>query len=533
MSLQTTPTEEKTFASPLLEMLSIAAPSVVTMASYTAMQFVDKLMVSRIGPEPIYVAAQGNAGIISWTLMTFSIGVSGVVSSFVSQNLGAGKPERGAAYAWNGMHLSLVWWIVIMLPGALLVPHFYEMMDHEPRVRAMETHYAQIAMAGALFTLMSKAPHNYFFGMHRPKVVAVSVIVGNLVNIVASVMLIFGPGGLPTTDGPIGTAIAHVSDPLAQLAGTLGIPAMGVAGAAIGTVIGTFFELAIPLLLFLSPSYHARYHTRTPWRPSLACVKDLFRVGWPAGAMFINALICWSYLTVVLLGLGGRARATYEGLGPEEVERAGTIANTAGYIALQFMHLSFMPAVGISIATQALVGKAVGAGRTEDAAHRAMLGLKLAMGYMGLCALGFYIFRESGISIFLPDTMSPEEAARVVEVGAMVMIAAAVFQVFDAVAIVFSAALRGAGDTVWPGLVSIVLSYAFVIGAGHLLVELRPQWGSVGPWIGASAFIILLAVVLSYRFAQGTWKTMRLTHDDDLHNLPPDENIPGPGPEVI
>ncbi|MFG0304927.1 MAG: MATE family efflux transporter [Phycisphaerales bacterium JB040] len=519
--------------SPLREMLAIAAPSVVTMASYTAMQFVDKLMVSRIGPEPIYVAAQGNAGIVTWTLMTFSVGVSGVVSSFVSQNLGAGRPERGAAYAWNGMHLALLWWVLIMLPGAALIPHLYALTDHEPEVRAMETHYAQIAMAGALFTLMSKALHNYFFGMHRPKVVAVAVIIGNAVNILASMMLIFGPEGLPTSDGPIGRTVALVADPLAGLAGTIGLPAMGVAGAAIGTVIGTFFELAIPLIVFLGPRYNREYHTRAPWRPNAACVKDLFRIGWPAGAMFINDLICWSYLTVVLLGLGGRARAEHLGLGPEEVERAGTIANTAGYIGLQFMHLSFMPAVGISIATQALVGKAIGAGRPGDAADRAMLGLKLAMGYMGLCALGFFVFRESGITLFLPESTSPEEAAEVVAVGAMVMIAAAVFQVFDAVAIVFSAALRGAGDTVWPGLVSIVLSYAFVIGAGHLLVELRPEWGSVGPWIGASTFIILLAVVLTFRFAQGKWKTMKLTHDDDLHHLPPDENIPGPGPEVI
>ena len=514
-------------------MLAIAAPSVVTMASYTAMQFVDKLMVARIGPEPIYVAAQGNAGIIAWTLMTFSVGISGVVSSFVSQNLGAGKPERGAAYAWNGMLLGLFWWILIMLPGALLAPRIFAGLNHEAEVLAMESSYAQIAMGGALFTLMSKALHNYFFGMHRPIVVAVSVIVGNLINVFASMLLIFGADGMPVGDGPIGSVTGLLTQPITGLAEALGVPAMGVTGAAIGTVVGTMFELGVPLVLFLGRKYHAEFGTRTAWRPNAECIKDLLKVGWPAGMMFVNDLICWSYLTVILLGMGGRAKAEHLGMNPEDVERAGTIANTAGYIALQFMHLSFMPAVGISIATQAMVGKSIGAGRTDEAGQRAMLGLKLAMAYMGLCALGFYIWRREGIELFLSDSTPAAEAAEVVAVGAAIMIAAAVFQVFDAIAIVLSAALRGAGDTVWPGVVSILLSYSCVIGLGLLLVEIRPQWGSIGPWVGAAVFIILLAGAMALRFRGGKWKTMSLTHNDTLHHLPPDENIPGPGPEQV
>lgn len=490
----------------LRELLAIAAPSVVTMASYTAMQFVDKLMVSRIGPEPIYVAAQGNAGIVTWTLMTFSVGVSGVVNSFVSQNLGAGKPERGAAYAWNGMFLGGLWWLLVMLPAALLVPRIYAGMDHDPRLIELQTEYAVIAITGSVFTLMSKPMHNYFFGMHKPVVVALCVVVGNLVNVFANWVLIFGK---------------------------LGLPAMGLSGAALGTVIGTAFEMLLPLAVFLGPAYHAKFGTRSAWRWSRRCVRDLFRVGWPAGVMFINDLICWSILMAVLMGAAGRARASAAGLGEEAILRAGTIANTAGYIALQFMHLSFMPAVGISIATQAVVGKAIGQGRPDRAHRRAMLGLTLAMAYMGVCAVAFWVFREEGIAVFIPDSTSPEDRAELIRVGALLMIGAAVFQVFDAVAIVLSAALRGAGDTVWPGVASVVLSWTCVVGVGYLMIEWAPTLGVVGPWIGASGFIILLALVLAVRYAGGKWRHMRLTHDDDLHRLPPDENIPGPGPEIV
>ena len=115
----------------------------------------------------------------------------------------------------------------------------------------------------------------------------------------------------------------------------------------------------------------------------------------------------------------------------------------------------------------------------------------------------------------------------------VLMIGAAVFQVFDAVAIVLSAALRGAGDTVWPGVASIVLSWSCVVGVGYLLIEVAPGLGVIGPWIGASGFIVVLAIVLWLRYAGGKWRTMKLTHDDPIHNLPPDENIPGPGPEQL
>lgn len=514
--------------SPLREMLMIAAPSVATMASYTVMQFADKLMVSRIGPEPIYVAAQGNAGIVTWTLMTFSVGVSGVVSSFVSQNLGAGKPERGAAYAWNGMWLATLWWLLIMIPAAFVVPRVYGMTGHSPEVISLETGYARVAMGGAIFTLAAKAMHNYFFGLHKPSVVMLSVVTANFVNIFVSMALIFGPAGLPEGDGAINSVLTLFAVPSAWLAGLFGIEPMGLIGAAWGTVIGTSLELIVPLAFFLGPKQNAMYHTRRAWRWSRGCLKDLGRVGWPAGTMFVNELVCWAYLTVVLLGLGGRAKAGHAGLSAGEIAEAGTVATTAGYIALQFMHLSFMPTVGLSIATQAMVGKAIGAGDPDRARAHAMLGLKIAMVYMGLCAVAFVIWRREMIGVFLSPDITDAEAARLVAVGAAVMIAAAVFQVFDAVAIILSAALRGAGDTVWPGVVGIILSWVCVVGVGRAAVEVIPQFGSIGPWAGASIYIILLAVAMVWRFAGGAWKTMKLTHSDDLHNLPPDAVAPGP-----
>ena len=215
-----------------------------------------------------------------------------------------------------------------------------------------------------------------------------------------------------------------------------------------------------------------------------------------------------------LVPQGGSAQAVSRGLDEAGVEHAGTIANTAGWIALRYMHLSFMPAVGISIGTQALVGKAMGMRRPDIAAARTWLSLRLAMAYMGLCAIIFVMFRRELIAVFInPDTPESEQAA-LIAVGSAVMIAAAVFQIFDAVAIVLSGALRGAGDTVWPGVATIVLSWGCIVGLGLAAIHLFPELGSMGPWIGASVYIIGLGLALLARFLLGGWRSRSLVGDD-------------------
>jgi MATE family multidrug resistance protein len=506
----------------LREMMIIALPSVATMASYTAMQFFDRLMVKDIGPDPIYLAAQGNGAIATWTLLTFCVGMISIVNSFVSQNLGAGKAERGSAYAWNGMWIGVGYWFVVMLPAAAVAPWMLRVFGHEQELYELELSYATIVIGGSLFTLLAKAIHNYFFGMHRPGVVMVAAVAGNLTNVFLNVLFIFGADGPP---------VRWPGDEVfASIAGFCGIPAMGLAGAAIATVIGTLIEFAIPMVIFVGGGMSREFGTRAAWRPEFSKMRDIARVGWPAGMMFINELVCWAYLMTFLVGEAGRRAVLHTGGTAEAATEAATMANTAGFAALQWMHLSFMPTVGLSIATQAVVGKAIGEGDPDKAARRAWLGLKLAVGYMGFCALMFVLFRHELIGLFVnPDTPMEQKEA-ILRLGGQVMIAAAVFQVFDAVAIVMSAALRGAGDTVWPGVATIILSWVSIVGLGHFLMWTVPGLGSIGPWIGASGYIVLLGVVLLIRFMSGRWRSIRLSHPDDvLHHLPVDEVAPGPG----
>lgn len=460
---------------PLREVWTVAWPTVLTMTSYTVMQFVDSLMVAQVGPREL--AAAGNGGIWAFTPIAAAMGVLTVVNTYVSQNYGAGTPEKGPRYAWAAMWLSLMLWMFIMAPWAFALPFFFSRLGHSEELQALESGYAQILLAGSLFLLMGRGLHHYFFGLHRPKVVAVAAVTGNIVNVVANYVFIFGEQGLPALGLP----------------GVPGMPALGVYGAAMGTVLGSAVELAIPAFIFLGPRMHAELRSRSDWRLQFGPIKDLLRIGWPAAVQFGNEVMCWAIFMSVLVG------------------RFGETHMTAGWAALRYMHLSFMPAVGFAVAATSLVGKYIGAGDHRTGAARARLALVMSITYMTICAIVFVVYRHELIGWFVESRATdPETVAEMIRIGGYLMICAAVFQTADAFGIVYTGALRGAGDTVWPGIVTIIYSWVFIVLGGWLLTRAFPHWESVGPWIGAAAYIIIYGVTMALRFESGRWKSIQL-----------------------
>jgi len=479
---------------PLRELFAIAAPTVTTMASYTVMVFTDSWVVSHIGPEPIYNGAQGNGGLAAWIPMSFAAGTLQIINTYVSQHFGAGTPRQGPAYVWNGLWVALAYWLAVLLPLSFALPWAFggglasivpTLKGIDPAQAGMSATYGQILLRGAILTMWTRSLSQFFYGMHRARVVMVAGIVANICNLLFNCVLIFGNGPRAQGLGPLGDA-AHA------IASALNIPPQGIAGSAYGTVLATLIELAIPLGAFLSPSLHANYGTRSGWRLSGPHVRDILRLGWPAGLMFGNEMICWGFFMIGLVS----------SFGPQHAD--------AAWIAHRYMQLSFMPAVGLSVACTALVGKYMGMGRPDVAQQRTWLAVKLAAFYMGCCALLFVLAPGGLMAPFIPADAPGESRAVLLHLGRNFMAAMATFQLFDAGAMVLSGALRGAGDTTVPGVATVVLSWSIIVGGGFAMIRWAPRLESLGPWIAASAYIIVLCLFLVARFVSGHWKSIRL-----------------------
>ena len=130
------------------------------------------------------------------------------------------------------------------------------------------------------------------------------------------------------------------------------------------------------------------------------------------------------------------------------------------------------------------------------------------------CGVLMWIFRDQLVTYFneTGDPLIQEAATRV-------FIFLLLCQAFDALNVIFIGALRGAGDTLWPGILQMALAYGLGLGGSALVAWQWPEWGSFGPWTVASAYICILGLVMWIRFLRGKWRTMTVV-----------ENAPAPVP---
>ena len=456
-------------AAGMRDVLRLALPAALTMLGPVLIRFVDALMVSRLpgeaGPNCLY--AQGVAAMTVFSAESFFTGVMSVLNTFVGQNLGAGRLDRCGRYAWSAVWASL-------LPASLLASlaffaePIFSLYGHEPGLRAMEVMYFRYMMVAQFLTLPAAALETFFFGVHRGGIVLLVSVIANLVNIAMNILLVYGMCGFPRLE---------------------------LQGSALASITAWAVRLAILLAAFLSPAVSRRFGTRRNMRPDGGCVKDLLRVGWPAGVSFFNDVLPWTIFQNSIVAFFGKAHLD------------------ATAIAFRYIPLSFMPAVGISVATTAIVGRCIGMGRPDLARRRAHAALRLAMIYMGLCGLAMGLFGEPLMRFFVELEGDPSSAAlrgQIVSIGRWVMVCAAFFQLFDAVGIIYSGALRGAGDTRWPMAVLVSLSWSLVVGCGFLAAWAVPSLGSIGPWIVCSVYVVVLGLAMAWRFERGKWEKIRL-----------------------
>lgn len=448
-------TEESVDGSDLRVMLTLAWPMVVTTMSRTVMQFVDTFWLSRLGIEHAAAAAVG--GILCFSVIGFALGVTTVVNTFASQCLGRKEYDKCSAYAWQGMWLAL-----ILGAGAVLlwpaIPAVVRFFGHESELQEMERQFMQITLLSVAPSAAAMALASFFNGVHRPKVAMWSAIAANLFNAVAAYVLIFGAWGFPRLE---------------------------VAGAALATVSATVFRVGFLLVALWWGSARRQFASRRTWRIQPGRIMDLVRIGTPIGLQWAADVSAWAMFVTWLVGSFGKVHIA------------------ASQFVFQYLHVSFMPAVGVGIAISAAVGRAIGEGRLDLAERRFGVGLKLCCGYMAVCGVIFFLLGGFLVSLFSSD---PE----VLHLGRWMMVFAAVFQVFDGMCVSYNSGLKGAGDTRWPAAVAVSLCWLIVVGGGWVAVQILPEAKSFGPWGASTTYIIILAMVLGYRWRSGAWRRIKL-----------------------
>ena len=442
-----------------LELIKLALPIIGMTVSRMLMGFIDFVMVSQLGTEA--QAAISPATIFVFAGACLGMGAASSVQTFVSQADGRGDTRQAGAYVWQVLYICLLFAFVTP-PLAAATPLWFGALagwaETPSTVAQLEIDYIRIALWSMPFAVLCAGMNGFFNGVQRPMMPLWATIVSLGVNVVGNWLLIFG----------------H-----------LGFPEMGIAGAAVATVLSWAVRALLMLWIMLWPSFDRRYHTRRSFAFDWSKFKAIWRVGGPTAIQWVVDIGAW----VVFLNM--------------IMPPYGQVAMAASNVALQYMHLSFMPAIGIGMALCSQVGFAIGERRPERAIRKARVAMQLTGLYMGAIGLVFWLLGEPLMRLLSDDPA-------VIEIGRRVLIWAAVFQVFDAMGITYMNALRGAGDTFWPAVFVGFCCWVIFVGGGAMSPELLPQWGINGPWMFCTVYISILGIALWARWRLGSWRKIRL-----------------------
>ncbi len=441
-----------------MELLSIALPLVVSQACETVMMFVDRLFLSRLGPE--YMSAAMGGGLTAFVAMTFFIGLTGYANAMVAQHYGAGQKDRCPTAAAQAVILSILAYPIILccIPlGGIL----FRATGIAPEQLVPQEAYFRIVIFGTIFALLRNGFCSFFSGIGRTRVIMVSAAVAMTVNVIANYILIFGK---------------------------MGAPAMGIRGAAYGTLIGSLSGLLVVVAVYFGAKNRAAYPIIAGFRFDWSMMKKLIRFGSPSGMEFFLNLLAFNVLIMVF-------------------HSYGTTVAAATTVAMNWDMVSFIPLIGVNIGVTSLVGRYMGA-RTPDIAHRATIsGFKLACLYSVVIVLVFSLMPRPLVEIFRPAKAGKafEEAVPL----AVYMIRLVSLYVFaDAVAIVFSGALRGAGDTVATMCISVGTHWLAVAILIPLIkvAKVEPRTA----WAVAVALIWVICLGFYARYRTGRWRKMKV-----------------------
>jgi len=438
---------------PIVELFLLAAPTIAQMASYTVMQFADTLQLA-IGAGDVAATAAGMAGFMVFAVQSWAFGALMCVNTLVSQSVGAGRQPDCGRYMWQGIWLGLVSGL-ILIPSMVLVAPVMTALGHSPELVEAGKRYYDIEVLALPIRLAGMAVGQFMLAIGRPGITLVAALCAVSVDIVANFVLITG---------------------------RFGFPKMGIEGAAWSTNAAVCLETLIVCCVAFSIGIRKIYHT-TSWKLHRASFVRLTRIGVPAGVQVVSEVFAWLLFCVWIMN----------GFGQSTV--------TANNYMMQYMKLSFMPAFGLSAAVTTLVGRYVGMGRLDLARQRAHLAFGVATTYMILCGVFFVVGRNHLIGLFSDDPA-------VIKVGALLLMFAGVYQLFDAMYIIYIGALRGAGDTSVPASVTTILCWVLVVGGGTVTAFYWPALGPTGPWVAACIYGVLLGTFLLVRFSRGQWKSI-------------------------
>ncbi|QDU62265.1 Multidrug resistance protein NorM [Planctomycetes bacterium Pan216] len=440
------------------ELLRIAFPLMLSASSQSVLYVIDRMFLTWYSTAAL--AAALPAGVCFWLVVSIPYGISNYVKTFVSQYTGAQRKDRVASAVWQGVYFSLCVGLVVPVIAPFAGTIFGSLMRDTEVATMTADYFAILCLAGAPF-LVDLTLSAFFSGRGQTRTVFCVDLIGVVANILLDYVLIFGVGP---------------------------IPEMGIQGAAAATALTYVIKLGLYLYLVGQvEDYRGIFAANRAI--DIELFRRMVRFGLPDGMASFLELVCFSTFIFLMSTLG-------------------TASLAATNLAFNLSTLAFLPLLGIETAVIILVGQRIGENNHDTAAQTTWNAAGLATVYMAIPVV---------FLVAIPDVLSepyfwfsdPVESAEIRATTAMLLRFVAAYTFFDALAVVFGGAIRGAGDT------RFAMGFTFLAG---LLVMVLPTYvgvtylgnGLIAGWFAITAYVVVLGSGFLLRFVSGHWRNINV-----------------------
>lgn len=445
---------------PLLRQVwALSLPVIFTNLLQTLVSVVDTFMVGRLGP--IQIAAAGMSNAIRLLVLVLVLSVAAGAMSLVAQARGARDLERMSFVTRQSITSGIIISIFMGAAGIALARPLLQMANSggDPQAVELGTAYLQILFLGTPFLVLNIVFNRLMQGAGDTVTPLILTGTLNALNIFFNWVLMFGIGP---------------------------VPAYGLSGAALGTVIARGLGIGVAFWIIKSGRNVIKILPGTYW-PDWRMIGDIFSIGVPSGiqGIFRNGarLLVIGIITSTELGTFGAAALA---------------------IGLQVESLAFMPVLGINVAATSLVGQSLGRWQVQEAWERGHVAHLFGIGTMAVLVSPIILFAPQIIGLFDPSGQPILAAA-----GVTYLRLNTFFLPVAAISMIANGAMRGGGDST-PGMLSTMIFQGGVSTILAYVLAFPLDMGSMGVWIALIIGVVGNATFMGWRWLSGHWVEVAL-----------------------
>lgn len=448
------------------ELWAIALPMVISSTFDVLVMFIGRIFLSSI--DPLQMAAMMTGGLTCFTASTFFIGLISYSGAIIAHLYGAGRKKDCSKMLTQAVILSIAAYplVLCLIPVGLAS---FSWAGHSARQIELESRFFMISMIFTSFFSLLRVPFASFFsGIGATSRIMFANFAGLTSSIVLSYVLIFGK---------------------------FGFPRMEINGSAIAISISSAVNLAALAFFYFRRKNISEFGIEKSLIFSRILMERLIRFGFPSGLEFFINISAFTAMVTMFHSYGERMAA-------------------AVTIAYNWDMIAFLPMVGLQISVITLVGQNLGRKNEPGAIRATYSGLKLNFMFSGLMLMLFLFLPNMLVGFFRPEIIN-EEWNDIAAMAVPMIMMMSIYPISDGIFIVFSGAIRGAGDTTWAMVASGICHWGGTVYTFFLTHTLRLE--PVTAWNLFLLFFPVLSLVFWLRFRSGRWKGRNV--------IPPEEAL--------